>query len=103
MPSHYLYRCTDCGDVAMRYRNSRRCRKCHGIITRVSETPWTLVTPETMPSTCRDVLCRWPGDKGACRWGMDGHWWSGRPEEYCNPPTHWMPLPDDPLDVGLAT
>lgn len=37
MPSHYQYRCTDCGHVEERYRNCTRCRKCRGLIERMPE------------------------------------------------------------------
>jgi len=35
MPSHYLYECSNCGHQEARYRNSTKCRKCHGNIYRV--------------------------------------------------------------------
>ena len=28
MPSHYRFRCCDCGVTEMRYRNARACRQC---------------------------------------------------------------------------
>jgi hypothetical protein len=59
---------------------------------------WTPVTPETLPPHV-DVLGRWPGAMAVCRWDVYGYWWSGLPEESCNPPTHWMPLPRRPEGV----
>jgi len=37
MPSHYLYRCSECGHEEMRYRNSTQCRECHGPIERANK------------------------------------------------------------------
>lgn len=32
MPAYYDCKCTVCGRIERRYRNVKRCRKCHGLV-----------------------------------------------------------------------
>ena len=36
MPAYYKFKCNNCGWIEQRYRNVKRCRKCHGSIERIT-------------------------------------------------------------------
>jgi hypothetical protein len=67
-------------------------------IDKAMAPDWTACADALPPRG--DVLGRWPGMIEVCRYDVCGNWWSGLPEEPCNPPTHWMPLPAPPPAKG---
>ena len=56
-------------------------------------------TKKGVPEQLKDVLL-WDGRRVFLGWVAGDGWYDAtRPDDYQETPTHWMPLPDPPVDA----
>lgn len=56
MPDRYNFKCRDCGFVEFRYRNVKRCRKCHGLVD--AQKPPTYAELKSIITAQEDIIKR---------------------------------------------
>jgi len=77
MPSHYLYRCTECNHTERRYRNSTKCRECGGDIVRLTTESSEMTTLQrrvdaATQATIEARALAWAAARARARGGSGG-------------------------------
>ena len=54
MPDRYNFKCRDCGFIEFRYRNVKRCRKCHSLVD--AQKPPTYAELQSTITAQEDII-----------------------------------------------